>query len=86
MLCHEPRGHADMYGGFITPPKDSGAHFGVLLWQKDSFSTARGHGTIALGFWAVCKGLVTMPEEDGTVDVIVDVPSGRVRARVMIKN
>jgi trans-L-3-hydroxyproline dehydratase len=85
-LCHEPRGHADMYGGFITPPNDSGAHFGVLFWHKDSFSTACGHGTIALGFWAVCKGLVKMPEEDGTVDVIVDVPSGRVRARVLVKN
>jgi trans-L-3-hydroxyproline dehydratase len=75
-----------MYGGFIAPPKDSGAHFGVFFWHKDSFSTTRGHGTIALGFWVVCKGLVTMPDEDGTVDVIVDVPSGRVRARVMIKN
>lgn len=49
-LCHEPRGHADMYGGFITPPNDSGAHFGVLFWHKDGFSTACGHGTIALGF------------------------------------
>ncbi|CAI7611703.1 unnamed protein product [Penicillium pancosmium] len=42
-LSHEPRGHADMYGGFITPPDDSGAHFGVLFWHKDGFSTACGH-------------------------------------------
>src|SRR5699024_526830 len=28
-LCLEPRGHADMYGGFITPPDDEGADFGV---------------------------------------------------------
>src|SRR5262249_44173494 len=27
LLCFEPRGHADMYGGFITPPDDAGAHF-----------------------------------------------------------
>ncbi|KAL7946856.1 hypothetical protein V8C42DRAFT_296358 [Trichoderma barbatum] len=83
-LCHEPRGHADMYGGFVTPPSDSGAHFGVLFWHKDGFSTACGHGTIALGFWAVTKGLVSIPEEDGTVDVVIDVPSGRVTARVMV--
>ncbi|KAG4256570.1 hypothetical protein FPRO03_13999 [Fusarium proliferatum] len=51
-LCHEPRGHADMYGGFITPPNDPGAHFGVLFWHKDGFSTACGHGTIALGVTA----------------------------------
>jgi proline racemase len=51
LLCFEPRGHADMYGGFITPPDDDGAHFGVLFWHKDGFSTACGHGTIALGVW-----------------------------------
>src|SRR5256885_15558035 len=45
LLCFEPRGHADMYGGFITPPDDAGAHFGVLFWHKDGFSTACGHGT-----------------------------------------
>lgn len=84
-LCHEPRGHADMYGGFITPPDDSGAHFGVLFWHADGFSTACGHGTIALGYWAVTKGLVKAPEGEGTVDVVVDVPSGRVVANVAVK-
>nr|WP_280116266.1 proline racemase family protein [Leucobacter coleopterorum] len=24
LLCSEPRGHADMYGGFIVPPDDAG--------------------------------------------------------------
>lgn len=37
-LCLEPRGHDDMYGGFITPPDDDGADFGVLFWHKDGFS------------------------------------------------
>ncbi|HYO32416.1 MAG TPA: proline racemase family protein [Nocardioidaceae bacterium] len=80
-LCHEPRGHADMYGGFIVPPDDDGAHFGVLFWHKDGFSTACGHGTIALGVWAVDSGLVA-PSPDGTAEVVIDVPSGRVRAFV----
>ena len=80
-LCSEPRGHADMYGGFIVPPDDAGAHLGVLFWHKDGFSTACGHGTIALGAWAVDTGLVPAPD-DGVVDVVVDVPSGRVTARV----
>ena len=82
ILCHEPRGHADMYGGFIVPPDDAGADLGVLFWHKDGFSTACGHGTIALGTWAVDGGLVHAPDT-GTVDVIVDVPSGRVTARVV---
>jgi len=49
VLCFEPRGHADMYGGFLVPPDDDGADLGVLFWHKDGFSTACGHGTIALG-------------------------------------
>ncbi|WP_166979456.1 proline racemase family protein [Paramicrobacterium fandaimingii] len=81
VLCFEPRGHADMYGGFITPPDDDGAHFGVLFWHKDGFSTACGHGTIALGVWAVETGVVAAPDT-GTTEVVIDVPSGRVTARV----
>jgi proline racemase len=81
LLCHEPRGHADMYGCLVVPPDDGGADLGVLFWHKDGWSTACGHGTIALGAWAVETGLVAAPA-DGTTDVTIDVPSGRVVARV----
>ncbi|MFC5834976.1 proline racemase family protein [Nonomuraea insulae] len=81
LLCHEPRGHADMYGCFLVPPDDPGAHLGALFWHKDGFSTACGHGTIALGAYAVHEGLVEAPP-DGVTEVLVDVPSGRVTARV----
>ncbi|WP_127793464.1 proline racemase family protein [Agromyces sp. LHK192] len=81
LLCFEPRGHADMYGGFIVAPDDDGAHLGVLFWHKDGFSTACGHGTIALGTWAVETGLVPA-DASGVTDVLIDVPSGRVTARV----
>ncbi|WP_069886844.1 proline racemase family protein [Streptomyces luteocolor] len=81
LLVQEPRGHAGMYGGFVVPPDDDGAHLGVLFWHKDGYSTACGHGTMALGAWAVDSGLVGAPEE-GDVQVRVDVPSGRVTATV----
>jgi proline racemase/trans-L-3-hydroxyproline dehydratase len=81
LLCNEPRGHADMYGCFLVPPDDDGARLGALFWHKDGFSTACGHGTIALGAYAVDTGLVDAPD-DGDVDVVIDVPSGRVTARV----
>jgi proline racemase len=81
MLCHEPRGHADMYGCFLVPPDDAGADLGVLFWHKDGYSTACGHGTIALGAWAVESGRLAAPP-DGEVEVTIDVPSGRVVARV----
>ncbi len=81
MLCHEPRGHADMYGCFLVAPDDGGADLGVLFWHKDGYSTACGHGTIALGAWAVQSGRVTTPD-DGETEVTIDVPSGRVVASV----
>jgi proline racemase len=81
LLCNEPRGHADMYGGLLVPPDDAGAHLGVLFWHKDGFSTACGHGTMALGAWAVRSGRVEA-EPDGATEVVIDVPSGRVVARV----
>ncbi|MEU3574055.1 proline racemase family protein [Kitasatospora sp. NPDC036755] len=81
LLSREPRGHAGMYGGFLVPPDDDEAHLGVLFWHKDGYSTACGHGTIALGAWAVDSGLVTAPA-DGVARVRIDVPSGRVTALV----
>ncbi|MFD7156146.1 proline racemase family protein [Kribbella sp. NPDC059898] len=74
LLVNEPRGHADMYGGFVVPPDDEGADFGVVFWHKDGYSTACGHGTIALATWAVDTGMVPPG------DVVIDVPSGRVTA------
>jgi proline racemase/trans-L-3-hydroxyproline dehydratase len=84
LLCHEPRGHADMYGCFLVPPDDGGADLGVLFWHKDGYSTACGHGTIALGAWAVETGRVAA-EPDGETEVTIDVPSGRVAARVRLE-
>ena len=81
LLCREPRGHADMYGCFVVPPDDAGADFGVLFWHNHGYSTACGHGTIALGVWAVESGRVAS-DPDGETDVTIDVPSGRVVARV----
>jgi proline racemase len=81
LLCHEPRGHADMYGCFLVPPDDDGADLGVLFWHKDGYSTACGHGTIALATWAVESGRVAA-KADGETAITIDVPSGRVVARV----
>ncbi|HEY7074004.1 MAG TPA: proline racemase family protein [Solirubrobacteraceae bacterium] len=75
LLCHEPRGHADMYGCFLVPADDAGADLGVLFWHKDGYSTACGHGTIALGRWALDTGRAVS-------GLTIDVPSGRVRADV----
>lgn len=64
-----------MYGCFLTRPDGPGAQLGALFWHADGYSTARGHGTIALGTWAVESGMV-QSDLDGTTDVVLDVPSG----------
>ena len=74
LLVNEPRGHADMYGAFLTPPDDEGADLGVVFFHNEGYSTACGHGTIALVTWALDEGLVE--RRDGETRVVVDVPSG----------
>jgi proline racemase len=77
LLINEPRGHADMYGCFVTPPDDDWADLGVVFFHNEGYSTACGHGTIALVTWAIDSGRIA-PEPGGRmVAVTVDVPSGR---------
>jgi proline racemase len=74
LLVHEPRGHADMYGCFVTEPEDDGADLGVVFFHNAGYSTACGHGTIALVTWALESGRVNAGSGGR---VVVDVPSGR---------
>ncbi len=75
LLVFEPRGHADMYGCFVTEPEDEGADLGVVFFHNAGYSTACGHGTIALATWALESGLLAASEPE--TRVVVDVPSGR---------
>jgi proline racemase len=75
LLVNEPRGHADMYGCFVTEPDDEGADLGVVFFHNAGYSTACGHGTIALVTWALESGILPVTGE--TTRVMVDVPSGR---------
>ena len=74
-LVHEPRGHADMYGCHVVPPNDAGADLGVVFFHNEGYSTACGHGTIALVTWALESG--RLPMTGAETPVTVDVPSGR---------
>lgn len=67
-----------MYGCFVTPPDDADGDLGVVFFHKDGYSTACGHGTIALVTWAVDSGLVKVTGD--SVRVVVDAPSGRLVA------
>ncbi len=84
LLVHEPRGHADMYGCFVCEPDDDGADLGVVFFHNAGYSTACGHGTIALVTWALDEGIVARIE--GETHVVVDVPSGRLDAWARVRD
>ncbi len=72
-LMGEPRGHADMYGAWLTEPVTEDGDLGVLFLHNEGFSTMCGHGIIALG---------TVLYEAGIAkgEVRFDTPAGRVTA------
>ena len=84
LLVHEPRGHADMYGCHVVEPNDPGADLGVVFFHNAGYSTACGHGTIALVTWALDSGV--MERREGENHVVVDVPSGRVETWALVED
>jgi proline racemase len=64
-----------MYGCHVCEPNDDGADLGVVFFHNEGYSTACGHGTIALVTWALDEGVIS--RSDGENRVVVDVPSGR---------
>jgi len=84
LLVFEPRGHADMYGCFVVEPDDTEADLGVIFFHNAGYSTACGHGTIALVTWALDEGIVGRVE--GETRVVVDVPSGRLETWARVEN
>ena len=82
LVVYEPRGHADMYGCFLTDPADEGADLGVLFFHNAGYSTACGHGTIALATAAIETGM--LPSSEPETELVIDVPSGRLPVAVRV--
>lgn len=77
-LMWEPRGHADMYGGWIGPPVSPDSDLSVLFVHNEGFSTMCGHGIIAL-----CKVLLdtgVLPRGDHETTIRIDTPAGLIEA------
>ena len=79
-LMLEPRGHADMYGAYITEPVSREAELGVIFMHNEGYSDMCGHGVIALATVAVAQGLV--PRSVPETRVGIDSPAGFVEAFV----
>ncbi|KAJ8308798.1 hypothetical protein KUTeg_013672 [Tegillarca granosa] len=80
LLMFEPRGHYDMYGVLLVSPDMNDADIGAIFMHNEGYSTMCGHAVIALGRYAVDKGLVkkTCPE----TKVNIQCPCGLVEAYV----
>jgi proline racemase len=81
LLVNEPRGHADMYGCF--PAESAVADLGVVFFHNEGYSTACGHGTIALVTWALESGRLAVRE--GETPVSVETPSGLLPAWAAVR-
>lgn len=75
-LMWEPRGHADMYGGWIGDPVESGSDLSVLFVHNEGFSTMCGHGIIALT--KVLLDIGAMPRHEPETTLRIDTPAGQV--------
>lgn len=75
-LMLEPRGHADMYGGWLGPPVNSDSDLSVLFLHNEGFSTMCGHGIIALSKIVLDTGI--LPIEGDSATLRIDTPAGQV--------
>ena len=79
-LMLEPRGHADMYGCYVTEPTTAQADMGVIFMHNEGYSDMCGHGIIALATVAVAQGLVQRRVPETRVGI--DSPAGFIEAFV----
>ncbi len=81
-LMWEPRGHADMYGAWLTPAVADDSDLGVLFLHNDGFSTMCGHGIIALTQVALVTEMI--PRVSPVTTMRIDTPAGQVTAMARV--
>lgn len=80
----EPRGHADMYGAYLTEPTDPKADLGIIFIDSGLYNAMCGHGSIAIATIAVEMGYVTAQEP--VTDVVLETGAGLVTVKVDVQN
>ena len=81
-LMLEPRGHRDMFGVLMTEPVHEEADFGVIFMESGGCLNMCGHGSIGTAAVIVETGMI--PVTEPYTDVVLDAPSGLIRARVRV--
>jgi len=82
-LIFEPRGHFDMYAALPVAPDLPDCNLAVLFLHNEGYSTMCGHAVIALGRYAVDRGLV--PKHAPETVLRIQCPCGPVTTRVSVR-
>ncbi len=82
LLMREPRGHKEMYGALLVEPDHPDADLAVLFLHNEGYSTMCGHAVLALGRFAVDRGLVAAEEPESLVRI--QCPCGLVPVTVAV--
>ncbi|HRV71281.1 MAG TPA: proline racemase family protein [Thermovirgaceae bacterium] len=83
-VMHEPRGHSDMFGAFLTPPEREDSHYGVIFMDSGDGVSMCGHGSIGTANALVELGMV--PRTEPFTEVVLDTPAGQIRLKVEVKD
>ena len=76
-LLREPRGHSDMFGAVIFPPKRKECDLGVVFMHNGGYLNMCGHGIIGVITCAVQTGII-----EPKTEILVDTPAGIVKSRI----
>ncbi len=83
-LMGEPRGHRDMFGGFITPSVTPDGDLGVVFMDNEGYLDMCGHATIGLCTTLGELGMVKITPP--RTEVKIDTPAGRVSGYLLCEN
>jgi len=84
ILMGEPRGHHDMFGGFVTPPVTDDGDLGIIWMDNNGYLDMCGHGTIGLCTTVVELGMVKT--KSPCTEIKIDTPAGRVNGYALFEN
>ncbi len=81
-LLEEPRGHAEMYGAVLLPPRRKNTDYSVIFMDTHDYTSMCGHGIIALTTYLA---MLNRPNTT-TYRVRYDTPAGPILAKATIDN
>jgi len=76
-VLEEPRGHSDMFGAILCPPKRKGCDLGAFWMHNGGYLDMCGHGLIGVVTYAAQTKIIEPKEE-----ILIDTSAGIVKTRV----